>query len=233
MGRIRFGYDWDWPAAEKDFARALEIDPNSRDAHFFHGMLYMALGRFPESIAHIEKAEQRDPLSATVQSGFGRILYRARRFDEAIVHLNQAIELEPQTPANYHRLADVYEEVRRYTEALALHRKSDELLGRPAGVGPAIARIYARMGKVDEARRILRTGRTSKTDWLASAAAYAALDDKDEAFRMLFRMFEERDGLNYVKTDPRLDSLHADPRWQVLLRRMNLPTDADSSTASR
>ena len=233
MGRIRFGYDWDWPAAEKDFARALEIDPNSRDAHFFHGMLYMALGRFPESIAHIEKAEQRDPLSAAVQSGFGRILYRARRFDEAIVHLNQAIELEPQTPANYHRLADVYEEVGRYTEALAFHRKSDELLGRPAGVGPAIARIYARMGRVDEARRILRTGRTSKTDWLASAAAYAALDDKDEAFRMLFRMFEERDGLNYVKTDPRLDSLHSDPRWQVLLRRMNLPTDADSSTASR
>ena len=93
------------------------------------------------------------------------------------------------------------------------------------------ARTYER--ELTEARKILRTGRTSKTDWLASAAAYAALDDKDEAFRMLFRMFEGRDGLNYVKTDPRLDSLHADPRWQVLLRRMNLLTDADSSTASR
>ena len=83
-GRIKFSYDWDWSGAEKDFGRALKIDPNNLDAHFFHGMLYMALGRFAESLAHIERAEQLDPLSAAVQSGFGRVLYRARRFDEAI-----------------------------------------------------------------------------------------------------------------------------------------------------
>ena len=118
-GRIKFSYDWDWSGAEKDFGRALELDPNSLDAHFFEGMLFMALGRFPESIAHIERAEQLDPLSPTVQSAFGRILYRARRFDEAILHLNQAIELEPETAGNYGRLADVYEEMGRYDEALA------------------------------------------------------------------------------------------------------------------
>ena len=61
----------------------------------------MALGRFPESIAHMQRAEQLDPLSSTVQSGFGRILYRARRFDEAIPHLNQAIALEPEQPGGY------------------------------------------------------------------------------------------------------------------------------------
>ena len=55
-GRIKFSYDWDWSGAEKDFGRALELDPNSLDAHFFHGMLFMALGRFPESIAHIEQS---------------------------------------------------------------------------------------------------------------------------------------------------------------------------------
>ena len=95
----------------RDFGRALELDPNSLDAHFFEGMLFMALGRFPESIAHIERAEQLDPLSPTVQSAFGRILYRARRFDEAIPHLNQAIELQPEAAGNYGRLADVYEEM--------------------------------------------------------------------------------------------------------------------------
>ena len=62
--------DWDWTGAEKDFGRALEIDPNNLDAHFFHGMLFMALGRFPEAIAHMQRAEQLDPLSSTVQSGF-------------------------------------------------------------------------------------------------------------------------------------------------------------------
>jgi TolB-like protein/DNA-binding winged helix-turn-helix (wHTH) protein/Tfp pilus assembly protein PilF len=230
-GRIRFSYDWDWTGAEKDFGRALELDPNCLDAHFFHGMLLMALGRFPESIAHIEKAEQLDPLSPTVQSAFGRILYRARRFDEAIVHLNQAIELEPQS-GPYDRLADVFEEMGRYAEAIALHEKADKLLGRPGG-GPSIARIYARMGKADEARRVLDRQWTSKLPWFEPATAYAALGDKDEAFRLLFGMLEERDSLNYVRTDPRLDSLHSDPRWQVLLRRMNFPTDARSDTASR
>ena len=231
MGRIAFGYDWDWSAARNHFRRALDIDPNNRDAHFFHGMLSMALGRFDEAITHMERAERLDPLSAAVQSGFGRVLYRARRFDDAIAHLNEAIELEPQTPGNYHRLADVYEEVGRYDEALALQGKEDTLLGRPAGASPAIARIYARMGKPAEARRILRTPRATRWSWMESATVYAALGDKDEAFRSLSRMFEEREGLNYVKTDPRFDSLHADPRWQVLLRRMNFPPDASLTSA--
>ncbi len=233
MGRIKFAYDWDWPGAQRHFRRALDIDPNNRDAHFFHGMLFMALGRFAEAVTHMERAERLDPLSAAVQSGFGRVLYRARRFDEAIVHLNEAIDLEPQTPGSYHRLADVYEEEGKYDQALALHGKEDTLLGRPAGAGPAVARIYARMGKPAEARRILQAQRTSKWAWVESATVHAALGDKDEAFRSLSRMFEERDGLNYVKTDPRLDSLHADPRWQVLLRRMNFPPDADSTAAAK
>jgi len=226
-GRIKFSYDWDWSGAEMDFGRALELDPNSLDAHFFEGMLFMALGRFPESIAHIERAEQLDPLSATVQSAFGRILYRARRFDEAILHLNQAIELQPEAPGNYGRLADVYEEMGRYDEALAVHEKEKRVSGRAQDLSPAVARIYARMGKADEARRILDLQRTRGSQWFVLATTYAALGDKDEAFRLLFQVTEERDALNYVKTDPRLDSLHSDPRWQTLLRRMNLPTEPD------
>ena len=97
MGRLRFGHDWDWRGAEEDFRRALDIDPNDLDAHFFSAMLFMALGRFSESIAHIERAEQLDPLSSTVHSAFGRVLYRGRKFDQAIPHLNQAIALEPRS----------------------------------------------------------------------------------------------------------------------------------------
>jgi TolB-like protein/DNA-binding winged helix-turn-helix (wHTH) protein len=223
-GRIKFNYDWDWTGAEKDFGRALELDPNSLDAHFFHGMLFMALGRFPESIAHIERAEQLDPLSATVQSAFGRILYRARRFDEAIVHLNQASELDPQN-APYYRLADVLEELGRYAEAIALNEKGDKLRGPSSIAEPNTARIYARMGRPDEARALLARQQASKPALFASATAYAALGDRDEAFRLLFKLSDERDSLNYVKTDPRLASIHSDPRWQVLLRRMNLLPD--------
>jgi TolB-like protein/DNA-binding winged helix-turn-helix (wHTH) protein/Tfp pilus assembly protein PilF len=232
MGRIKY-LDWDWAGAEKDFGRALELDPNNLDAQFFYGDLFSALGRFPESIAHMQKAEQLDPLSSTVQSGFGRILYRARRFEEAISHLNRAIELEPQSYGGIAHLADVYEQMGRYTEALALHEKYDALRNRPPGRSPGVARIYTRMGKRKEARQILDTLRTTSGDRLLTelnfnilnlAGLYTALDDKDEAFRLLYKNSEVRDGLDvYMKVDPRLDPLHSDPRWPELLRRMNFP----------
>jgi tetratricopeptide (TPR) repeat protein len=222
-------YDWDWTGAEKSFGRALEIDPNNVDAHYFYGFLLMGLGRFPESISHFERAEQLDPLSSTVQSGFGRILYRARRFDEAISHLNRAISLEPRNHAAYGRLGDVYEEMGKYAEALAANEKANALAGR-AVYSADIARIYARMGKRNEARQILETFRNRAVDLpvMAAAGAYAALGDRDEAFRMLFSKVEEHNVSDmYVKVAPPLDSLHSDPRWLVLLRRMNLPIDGD------
>jgi TolB-like protein/DNA-binding winged helix-turn-helix (wHTH) protein/Tfp pilus assembly protein PilF len=225
MGRLRFGHDWDWTGAATDFRRALDIDPNNLSAHFFSAMLFMALGRFPESIAHIESAVQLDPLSSTVHSAFGRVLYRARKFEQAIPHLNQAIALEPRSPDAYGRLADVYEALGRYDEALALYEKVHVLRGRPVR-GPDIAIVFALMGKRDEANRMMISLRnTSPPAQLAQA--YAVLGNNDEAFRLLSRHAAERNGLNYVKTEPRFDSLHADPRWQILLRRMNFPVESE------
>jgi len=231
MGRLRFGHDWDWTGAENDFRRALDIDPNNLDAHFFSAMLFMALGRFADSIAHIERAAQLDPLSSTVHSAFGRVLYRAHKFDQAIPHLNQAIALEPGPRSSdaYGRLADVYEELGRHDEALALYEKVDVLRGRPMRSAD-VAIVFARMGKRDEANRAVAAARnTSPPAQLAQA--YAVLGNNDEAFRLLFKHADERNSLNYVKTEPRFDSLHSDPRWPLLLRRMNLPADSERDTA--
>ena len=229
MGRLRFGHDWDWTGAEHDFRLALDIDPNNLDAHFFFAMLFMALGRFTESIAHLERAEQLDPLSSTVQSAFGRVLYRARKFDQAIPHLNQAIALEPRSPDGYGRLADVYEALGRYDEALALNEKVQVLRSRP-GRALDVAIVFARMGRRDEANRMVAALRNTSSP-AQLAQAYAVLGNTEEAFRFLFRHAEERNGLNYVKTDPRFDSLHSDPRWQLLLRRMNLPAESERDAA--
>jgi tetratricopeptide (TPR) repeat protein len=233
-GRIKFGYDLDWAGADRDFTRALEIDPNNVDAHFFSAMLCMALGCFAESIAHMKRVEQLDPLSPIVPSFFGRVLYRARRFDEAIDHLNRAIALAPQNPAGaYHRLSEVYEQMGRHTEALALLDKSasvEDPASRHDGthVDNLVlrARILARMGKRKEARAILAASRGHNPQLLATV--YAALGDRDEAFRLLFRAIEEPRGLPvYIKTDPPFDSLHADPRWAAVLSRMNYPSDRE------
>jgi TolB-like protein/DNA-binding winged helix-turn-helix (wHTH) protein/Tfp pilus assembly protein PilF len=225
-GRIKFGYEQDWTGAERDFKRALEIDPNNADAHFFSAMLCMALGCFTESVAHMKRVEELDPLSPTVQSSFGRVLYRARKFDEAIVHFNRAIELAPYSPAGaYHRLAEVYEELGRYAEALALLQKAERVENR-SGSALATARIYARMGKLKDARVIVDASRGS--DPYSLAMVYAALGKKDEAFRLLLRAVEESPQLlGYVNTDPKFDSLRSDPRWKEVLHRLNLPTDGD------
>src|SRR5262249_40027198 len=96
QGYLKVLYEWDWKGGENSIRRAIELDPNSLDAHFFYARLLMALGRFPESIAAIQRAEQLDPMSAAVQQEFGTILYYAGQLDEAIAHYKTAIELEPR-----------------------------------------------------------------------------------------------------------------------------------------
>jgi len=225
LGRVKYAYDWDWPGAEREFRSALDIDSNSLDAHYFYAMLLMGLGRFTESIAQIQKAEHLDPLSSTVQSGFGRILYRAGDFDGAVRRLNRALELEPRNQAAYGRLADVYSEMGRHVEAVASLEKARSLGDDERAA--QLARLYARMGRRTEARRLLKDLEVdSKQTPVLAAGAYAALGDKDHAFRLLFRVVEEHASLAiFIKEDPPLDSLHADPRWGELLHRLNFPAE--------
>ena len=222
-------YDWDWTGAEDSVKRALELDPNNLDAHNTYSILLHALGRFPEAIAQIERAAQRDPLAPQIQSSYGRILYRARRFDEAILRLNRAIELDARNYGTYGRLGDVYEQMGRYPEAVAFLEKARALANDPGSSDISykarLARVYARMGRRSEARQMLEGLKSSgRLPLLDVAGAYTALGDKDEAFSLLFRMVEQR-SLSYLKVDPPFDGLHSDPRWQELLRRMNLPVE--------
>ena len=159
------------------------------DAHFSSVMLCMALGCFPEAIEHMKRIEERDPLSATVQSFFGRVLYRARKFDEAIVHLNRAIELDPQSPAGaYSRLADVYEAVGKYDEALELLEKAAGIEARPRSV-ERTARIFALMGKREEARGMLNGSRgTTRTSWRRRTQRSAITMKRSDCFSGLSRI---------------------------------------------
>jgi tetratricopeptide (TPR) repeat protein len=216
-------FDWDWAGAEATIRRAVDLDPNSLDAHYVYALLLMALGRLPEATTYIEHAAQLDPLSAQVHSTFGRILYRARKFDEAILRLNRAIELEPRNPQAYDRLGDVYDQMGKYPDALAFYEKSRALLANPESGATRMARVYAHMGRVRESRQMLK----SLGDGYEAAEVYAALGDKDMAFRLLIKTVEERSDWHiFIKRDPSFDTLHSDPRWKELLRRMNLPPTA-------
>jgi tetratricopeptide (TPR) repeat protein len=213
--------DWEWSQAEATAQRAVALEPNSVDARYVHAVLLMAMGRLDEGISEIAYAARLDPLSAQVHSTYGRVLYRAHRFEEARLQLERALELEPRNIRIYGRLANVYEGLGRHDEALRLLARVDALSEADAAfLLGARARILARAGRTEEARELLTR---LPPQMPIRAEVLAALGDRETAFASLFRALDERDSwLLFVKTEPVFEPLHRDPRWQDVLRRMNL-----------
>lgn len=221
LANLKFYNDWDWTGAEAEFKRALELDPGGLDVHRSYGHLLMALGRHEESVREGQIAAQLDPLSAETQTALGRFLYRARRYEEALPHLQLAVEREPRSIGANVRLADVYLQLRRYEEALAVFERGQGLTGDKSNFQAHIAHVYARMGRKSEARQMISGLKVAP---IGLAAVYTALGDKDKAFRILEQAIAERNSfLTSLKEDPPFESLHSDPRWKELLRRMNFP----------
>lgn len=216
-------FDKDPAAAEQLFRRALALDPNSVEAHHSFALLLMALGRFPEALAHIQRAAALDPTAPAIQSNFGRILYRAGRFDDAVLRFDRALELEPEMRVHYVRLGDVYDQLGQYDRALDAYNRSRVM-------GPAhqarVARVLARMGRQRDARLLLDTlpADESRLPLTTMAAAYAALGETVEAMRLLRRTIErDEPGLPYFPVDPQFATLRAEPQWPALLQRTGHP----------
>ena len=226
-GNVKATRDWDWASAEAEYRRAIELDPGNLQARHLYAVLLMALGRHADAVAEMEHAEAIDPMSSAIQSTFGRVLYRARRYDDAVPHLQRAIDLDPRNFGAYGRLCDVYEQQDRLEEAISMCQQADQLRQGSMAVrySPALARLFARSGRRREALAMMETiGREPQAVTRATeiASAYAAFGDRDQAFAWLNRGVDARVLMIFVKTEPKLDRLHDDPRWALLLRRLNL-----------
>lgn len=221
LGNINFNYDWDWAGAEKEFNRALELNPGNLTVRMAYGHFLHVLGRRDEAVREGRLAVQLDPLSAEAYTSLGRFLYRARRYEEALPVLQRAVQLEPRSSGANNRLAGVYAALGRYDEALAVYEKAKDIAPSPTAYRDVTAYVYARMGRKQEARQLVSSTTVFPVD---VANVYAALGDKDEAFRILEKAVEERNAfLVTLKEEPPLESLHSDPRWQRLLSKMNFP----------
>ncbi len=214
-------FDWDWDGAQATVQRAVALEPNSVDARYVHALLLMAVGRLDEALSAIDYAARLDPLSAQVHSTYGRVLYRARRFDDARIRLERALELEPRNPGTFGRLAEVYEMLGQHEHALKVLDQMDALAASsPARFGGTRARILARAGRMKEARQLLAKVPAGSPQ---RAKILAALGDDDAAFTSVFRALDRRDSwLLFIKSDPVFDALRGDPRWGIVLQRMNL-----------
>jgi TolB-like protein/DNA-binding winged helix-turn-helix (wHTH) protein/Tfp pilus assembly protein PilF len=210
--------DRDLTGAEEEIKRAVDLDPGNARSYQVYSWLLSAEGRNTEAIEKIEKALELGPNNASMESAFGQILYNARRYDEAILHQTRALEFQPNSPEPHVRRGQAYLRTGKYEDALSDFEKAAEAQPRHQVL---VALAYAFSGRRREALQILSASRYIPFN---TAQVYVALGEKDKAFEILERAVERPDILMlYLKCEPGFDSLHSDPRWEPLIRRLNIP----------
>ncbi|PYS64203.1 MAG: hypothetical protein DMF74_07720 [Acidobacteria bacterium] len=221
--------DLNWSASEDEFKLALELNPNSVDAHQNYAMSLAAWGRFDEAMLHLKRAEEIDPLSPITKAEIGNLFYFSRQYDRAIEQFQKIIEMDPNFAPAHNRLQRAYLAKGMYEEAITEQKKaiaSDQPEGRWGRVAD-LGYAYAVAGKRAEAQKILddlkELAKQRYVSPNAFAVIYMGLGDKDQAFVWLEKTFEARpDNLYFLKVGPQYDSLRSDPRFADLLRRMKL-----------
>jgi TolB-like protein/DNA-binding winged helix-turn-helix (wHTH) protein/Flp pilus assembly protein TadD len=226
LGKAYFNYDWNFPAAEREFKRALQLKPNLEDTHQIYGFFLSAMGRHSEAIAEMRRARDLDPLSPWQNRNVGCALYYARRYDEAVEQFKKTAELNPNFPAVYNWLGWLYSAKGMDAEAAAWQLKNMAVNPSPFSVSPELVAKngpQALWRKQLEDSNKLGPSRTYANAAYNVAAVAARLGKNGEAFQYLERAFDERSfWMPFLNVDPLFDSLHADPRFRNLLGRIGL-----------
>ena len=230
LGRVFSAYDWNWTSAEKEYKRAIELNPRYAVAHQWYGGYLAIMGRRDEAIAERKRAVELEPLSTIINFELGLAFYYARDYDRAIEQFKKTLELDQNFPSVHNFLPAAYEQKGMYNEAVAGFNKAIPLTSKSewtlsmAGLG----RLYAVIGKKSEARKLLNELKQRSPQEYVPASSialiYAGLGEKDQAFVWLDKAYEQRVFLMHnIKLDPRWDSLRSDPRFEDLIRRIGLP----------
>ncbi|MGE5326773.1 MAG: protein kinase domain-containing protein, partial [Deltaproteobacteria bacterium] len=229
LGGIHLTYDWDWVAARKEIDRALELDANSVVAHENLAGYYAALGKGQEAGREMKIAQALDPLSIGTSSLADRawILYIAHQFDMTVEQCRKDIEISPTVGWFHSVLALVALEHQQRKKALEEARKGAEMESSPFNL-EVLGVIEATLGDRKEPLEIIATlKKRAKTEYVCLyelGAIYAALNDKDSAFQYLNHAYDDRDVcMPWLVSDPRLTSLHSDPRFKGLARKVGFP----------
>ena len=220
-------YDWDWWAAEREFKRGIELNPNYSIVHQWYGTYLSAMERHGEAIAEKKQAQELDPLSLVINRSVGWTFYFARHYDQAIEQYRKTLDLDPNFIQARLWLGEAYEQKGLYEEAISEIQKVLTLSGRNHAVVATLGHAYAVSGKRVDAMKILESlNEQSKQSYVSPydrAVIYAGLGEKDQAFEWLNKAYEERSSyLVFLKVEPIWDSLRSDRRFVDLLRRMRL-----------
>jgi len=219
------GFDWDWGSAEREFKRALELNPGYATAHHWYAWHLALVGRNAEAIAEMKRARNLDPLSLIISADLAELLVIAHSYDESIEQSRKTIEMDPNFALAHNQLAQAYIQKEMHNEAISELEKAVRLSGGSPICTANLARAYAASGRTNEALKLLSDLKKGSNPVYSRATeiamVYAALGDKNQAMSWLEKGYEERFNPG-VLLRPGFDPLRSDPRFQDLWRRLGL-----------
>jgi len=217
-------YDYDWQTAEKEYRRAIQLNPNYATAHHWYAEHLALLGRFDEALHESEQARQLDPLSLIIAADNGAILYFSRQYDRAIEQFRAVLEMDPNFP-RAQLLVFAYAQKGQFADALAHIEESRSMDKVTRSL--MLAYVYGRSGQTAQARSALEKlqdmNRRQKTDPAMILYAYLGVGNKEQSFALLEKAYTQHsNALTVLKVDPIYDPLRSDTRFQDLLHRVRL-----------
>ncbi len=226
LALITENFDYDWQTAEKEYRRAIELNPNYATAHHWYAEYLSFQGRFPEALAESERARELDPLSLIIAADHGVILFYARQYDASIAQFRAVKEMEPAFPRAGMVVAP-YIEKRQFAEALAELKNWENIYGEGEWSWAWRAFVYGRSGQNAQAQQALAKVREYHHQGFRAPDpmlwALIGVGDRDQAFVWFEKAYSDHSNvLTSLKVNPAFDGLRTDPRFQNLMRRVRL-----------
>ena len=227
LGFVTWLLDWDKAAAEKQFLRAIELNPNYPTAHHWYSRYLRGVGRMDEAWREIKRAEELDPLSLVIINNIAENYVDRGDLSAATKECQRMFDLDPNFWAAHQMLGIVLVKQNRFPEALAEAQKSVQLANRSNASLALLGHVYARLGRRSEVEAVIKELETRYAGKLADGrdlvVVYAGLDDKDKAFAWLEKAYQNRSVfMMFLRLEPLMEPLHSDPRWKDLERRIGI-----------
>jgi tetratricopeptide (TPR) repeat protein len=223
-----FIYGWDWATSQREFLRAIELNPGYATAHQWYAFWLASMGRIDEALVEVHTALEHDPASISIRRSVGFNYIYARRYDQVRHHLGRAMGMNPTQEENYRILGMGLSLQGHHTEAIQVLREGTALADESTYTGATLGWALARHGERDEALEILRrleaTAREGYVSPVSLATLHIGLGQIDEALTYAERAVHERRGWPvYFRVNPLVDPLRGHPRFEALISAMGLP----------
>jgi TolB-like protein/DNA-binding winged helix-turn-helix (wHTH) protein/Flp pilus assembly protein TadD len=219
-------YDWDWESAEREYKRAIALNPGYATAHHWYAWHLIVMGRNSEGISELRKAGNLDPLSLIISADLADALCIAHLYDESVQQSRKTLEMDPNFAVAHYQLGQAFEQKHMHDAAIAELRRAIELAGSNAAFDSNLAYAYAASGRREQALKIAKDleSRASESSTADAniALIYVALGDNDQAIVWLNKAYQARFNPS-ILLRPAFDPIRSDARFQDLLRRIGLP----------